>query len=141
MILYTDTMNALTPEQFQERVVRVLKHVVHTSGLSAREVERRMGASPGYLSRMFRGKFDVKLPQLYGILQAVGLHPSEFFALVFPPGSQEPSKLLLEIMAITPQVRETFYGRQEKPLPAAELERRLSEAIRNVFAEAQGTRG
>lgn len=130
---YTFGMASPAAERNEEHLLKVLRHAVRTSGISAREVERRMGMSGGYLSRLLRGHIEVKVSQVFRILEEIGLYPSEFFALAFPPGGAEPSPLMRQMMEITPQLRESFNRRPAATSP--ELEEKLVEAIRKAFAE------
>lgn len=132
-------MASQAAEGYEEHLLKVLRHAVRTSGIPAREIERRMGMSGGYLSRFLRGHIEVKIGQMFKVLEEIGLYPSEFFAMAFPPGGAEPSPLMRQMMEITPQLRESFNRRPAGTSP--ELEEKVVEAIRKAFAdEGEGAR-
>ncbi|HEX5759499.1 MAG TPA: hypothetical protein VF121_09920, partial [Thermoanaerobaculia bacterium] len=74
-----------------ERLLDLLKTVVKMSGISVSEIERRMEQSAGYLSRLWSGAIGMKLGHVYEILEAIELHPAEFFRLAYPQDPPSPS--------------------------------------------------
>ncbi|MGH9362346.1 MAG: helix-turn-helix domain-containing protein, partial [Thermoanaerobaculia bacterium] len=71
------------------RVKDLLKTVVRVAGMSHREMERKLGQSPGYLSRLFAGAIELKLRHIIEILSLIDVEPAEFFQLAYPrqPGA------------------------------------------------------
>src|ERR1700744_161363 len=67
-----------------EHLAEVLKSVIRSSGLTGREIDRRLGMSGGYTSRLLGGGVELKLSQILAILDVIGLYPSELFAMAFP---------------------------------------------------------
>lgn len=76
-----------------ERMLLILRSAVRMSQLSNREVERRLGWSSGYLSRLFAQDMALKIEHVLNICTAIGLPPGEIFRAVFPrkPGEAAPS--------------------------------------------------
>lgn len=76
-----------------ERMLLILRSAVRMSQLSNREVERRLGWSSGYLSRLFAQDMELKIEHVLSICTAIGLAPGELFRAVFPrkPGEVTPS--------------------------------------------------
>ncbi len=74
----------MKPEQETERLLKKIRLLVFFSDSSQRDLERRAGFSRGYLSQLLHGHVDIKLWQLLVILNAMHVHPSEFFAELFP---------------------------------------------------------
>lgn len=84
-----------TPSATQSSVaetIAVLRTVMRLMDVSNREVERRLGLSPSYLSRLFAGTIEVRLQHILDITQALGLRPDEFFRLAFPKPPAPPSE-------------------------------------------------
>lgn len=79
------------------RIRKMLQAAIRFTGLSNREVERRMGFSnhSGYLSRLFHGSRELKLRQLLDILEAVGIPPANFFhaAYAHPLEEGDPARV------------------------------------------------
>lgn len=64
------------------RVARVLGHKIRDAGLSFRDVSDRLGWPADRLSHVLKGRLLLRLEDLYGILDLLGLSPSAFFAEV-----------------------------------------------------------
>jgi len=83
------------------RVRQALDGLVDLSGLSRREIERRLvqGGIGFDVSRLIAGRFDVKLHQLLDILRILEVHPLEFFRLIFKEPERR-SPLLVRVRAL-----------------------------------------
>jgi hypothetical protein len=117
------------------RVREVLASLVDLSGLSRREVERRLAQQGCGLdvSRLLGGKFELKLHQMLDIIRVLEIHPVELFRLIF----KEPevrSPLLERVQALfaggKPQLGPRHLRLTEKDLD--ELRRRLDEVTQLV---------
>jgi len=88
-------MSAVSPEA--QKLLAVLRTTMRVLGYSSRDVERRLGLSPSYLSRLFSGKIDLKIDQISEIARAMELDPAEIFQIAFPlsaaPTSQAAGRL------------------------------------------------
>ena len=88
-------MNRVSPEA--QKLLAVLKTTMRVLGYSSRDVERRLGLSASYLSRLFSGKIDLKVDQIAEIARAMELDPAEIFQIAFPlsaaPTSQAAERL------------------------------------------------
>ena len=51
----------------------------------------RLGLAPAYLSRVFRGHYELKVKHVFGALAVVGEHPAAFFARNYPLGGRLPA--------------------------------------------------
>jgi transcriptional regulator with XRE-family HTH domain len=73
----------MTPEVEEEvrRYAGLLKQAIRAAGLSVSEVERRLGAGPKALRRIFSGQVDLKLKHVVAILRIIGMTQEEFFAI------------------------------------------------------------
>ncbi len=67
------------------RLINILRTAMRILGVSNRDVERALGMSPSYLSRVFSGGIELKAEHLILIPRAMGLEPAEFFHLAYPP--------------------------------------------------------
>ena len=127
-------------------LTEMLRTVIRLSDFTNRDIERKLGFSGGYLSRLFGGQVEIKISHILNVLEIIGMYPSEFFQIAFPPAEGEPSPVMKKLLAMTPQ-------RRPFPLPAAtptppptpglsarEIEERLSEALRKVFSEMETPR-
>src|SRR6202023_3990145 len=71
-----------------------------------REIERRVGWGGGYISRILKGRIELKVSTLLEILAVLEVHPVPFFRLVFPltPHSLESQATLRHIAASSPDL-------------------------------------
>jgi hypothetical protein len=83
------------------RVREALRALIDLSGLSRREIERRLSQQGGGidLTRLLTGRFEIKLRHLLDVAHVIGIHPLELFRLCFrePPA---PSPLLVRVKAV-----------------------------------------
>jgi hypothetical protein len=125
-----------------DRLTEVLRSAIRLSDFSNRDIERKLGFSGGYLSRLFGGQIDIKLSHILDVLEIIGLYPSEFFQMAFPPVEAEPSPLMKKILAMAPHARPAPVQAAPAPPPAPaltprEIEEKIAEALRRVFAELE----
>jgi transcriptional regulator with XRE-family HTH domain len=80
-------MSETLPEVEEEvrRYAALLKQAIRAAGLSVSEVERRLGAGPKALRRIFSGQVDLKLKHVIAILRIIGMSQEEFFAIASRP--------------------------------------------------------
>lgn len=71
-------------EQNVQRITKLLKAAVQFLGVSHRQIERSMGLSTGYLSRIFSGKVELRMEHVLGVCAAINLPPAAFFEAAFP---------------------------------------------------------
>ena len=67
-----------------ERLVNLVKVSLRILGVSNRELARRLGMSPSYVSKLLSGSSELRLDHLVRICKVTGLDPGEFFALAYP---------------------------------------------------------
>jgi len=80
-----------------QRLINILRTAMRVLGVTNRDIERKLGLSPSYLSRLFSGGIELKAEHLVQIPKAMGLQPAEFFHLAYPrrvqPGSRAAEQL------------------------------------------------
>ncbi len=87
-----------------QRVLALLKRAIRSSGLSQKEVDRKIGVQPGYLSQVMIGRLDLKAKHLLRALEAIQVDPAGFFNLAFPVDRSRPQTAgdTLPLAAATP---------------------------------------
>lgn len=60
-------------------------------GFTNRDVERKLGLSGSYLSRLFSGMIDLKVDHVVAISRVIGVEPEELFQIAFPKKRKAPS--------------------------------------------------
>jgi transcriptional regulator with XRE-family HTH domain len=68
-----------------QRLINILRTAMRILGVTNRDIERKLGMSPSYLSRVFSGGIELKAEHLIHISRAMGMEPAEFFHLAYPP--------------------------------------------------------
>lgn len=72
------------PSAEVRRLRTMLKTSMKVLGFTNRDVERKLGLSGSYLSRLFSGMIDLKVDHVVSIARVIGMEPEEVFQLAFP---------------------------------------------------------
>ncbi len=134
-----------------ERITKLLKAAVQFREVSHRQIEREMGLSTGYLSRIFSGKVELRMEHVLGICAAVKLPPGAFFESVYPPRrlGRETMQLVAALQELMPAPEEFLSGdaggtdqalpaRRTKPAaPRASRDRMVRQMLELVLAEME----
>jgi hypothetical protein len=83
------------------RLREALRGLIDLSGLSRRQIEQRLSAlGRGIdLTRLLKGRFEMKVRHVLDLSDVLGIHPLELFRLVFRE-PQERSPLLQQVQAL-----------------------------------------
>lgn len=76
-------LHAMKPQT--KHMIVVLKATIRGLGFTNREVERRLGLSRGYLTRLFSGVMDLRYDHVTEIADVIGVDPEDIFRLAYPP--------------------------------------------------------
>jgi hypothetical protein len=57
----------------------ILRQTIRAAGFSVSEVERRLGAGPKSLRRVFGGQVDLKFKHVVAVLRVIGMSQAQFF--------------------------------------------------------------
>ena len=132
----------MNPETNAEilRILDLLRTLIRILGLSNREIERRAGFSPSYLSRLFGNYLELKYEHVLEISRALGITPREFFELAYPDNAEAPTESMKRIRGVLQNMQpsrlvETPQPKSAPGLSAEEVERRIQEALRQVFQD------
>jgi len=138
----------MNPETNAEilRILDLLRTLIRILGLSNREIERRAGFSPSYLSRLFGNYLELKYEHVLEISRALGITPRELFELAYHDHAETPTESMKRIRSTlqTMQPAARPVDTSTKPasgLSAEEVERRIQEALRQVFQDLGRTGG
>jgi transcriptional regulator with XRE-family HTH domain len=121
-----------------DRLLNVLRTSIRLLGLTNREIERRLGLTPSYVSRIFSGTIELKMEHVLAIARAMGLEPWEFFELAYPRRSDPTSesfraiRTLLRDMQPPPEPP----ARPAAGLTAEEIEQKIQESVRESVRRA-----
>ena len=74
----------MTTEE-SKSVLSELESTIRSSGLSRREIERRLGMGQGYLNSLFKGRIQLRVAHVYEIARVLGIEPLGLFFGATPP--------------------------------------------------------
>src|SRR5688572_25377722 len=83
-----------------QRLIQMLRVAMRILDVSNRDIEKQLGLSYGYLSRLFSGAIELKVEHILQILEVLGLTPAEFFHLAYPRRTTPPSEAAVRMRAI-----------------------------------------
>lgn len=122
-----------------KRLITILKTAMRVLGVTNREVERKLGQSPSYLSRVFSGGIELKAEHLILIPRAMGMEPAEFFQLAYPKRNDPPSSAALRLRDslrdLIPSPPEE--KRPEPPIDEQQLEKMMLATLRKLMAKEE----
>jgi transcriptional regulator with XRE-family HTH domain len=122
-----------------ERLMSLLRKAMRMLDVKHRDLARRLGVSPSYLSRLFHGVIDLKVDQLVRIVEALGLGPGEFFRMAYPEDAPAPSPAAAALRGLVPEAGALQPAAAPAATPvyvtAEEVERKIEDTVRRLFAE------
>lgn len=130
-----------------QRLLHVIKTSMKLLGFTNRDVERKLGLSASYLSRLFSGLIELRVSHIVDIAKAIGVEPEEIIYLAFPdrkaPGSAAAARLRESILGGKSAVsKDTAPGRAaEGDESASELEQALEKLMARSLQKILGRMG
>ena len=123
-----------------KRLLNVLRTAMKILDITNREVEKKLGLSYGYLSRLFAGAIELKMEHILAICEAIGLRPAEFFHLAYPrvqvPGTPAAARLRDVLQGFQPQAGDGEAPEVAPPgLSHEEIEQMMLASLRRLLAE------
>src|SRR6185369_1095358 len=88
----------MTPET--QHMLTMLKTAMRILGFSNRDVERKLGLSSSYLSRLFSGLIELKFQHIVDIARAIGMEPEEMLYLAYPQPKYPPSEAAVRMRSL-----------------------------------------
>lgn len=102
-----------------------------------RDVERKLGLSGSYLSRLFSGLVDLKVDHIVSISRAVGLEPEEMFQFAFPKRKRSPTVAALRVREALAQARQDEGEAGDGPLEELDDDAAPPPALRNSLPPSE----
>ena len=124
-------------------MLTMLKTAMRILGFSNRDVERKLGLSSSYLSRLFSGLIELKFQHIVDIARAIGMEPEEMLYLAYPQVKQPPSEAAARIRSLVGQPAHTSIpAPSPPPQPSSsqkEMEELMTKTLRKLFGELAKT--
>lgn len=122
----------------------MIKTAMRVLGFTNRDVERKLGLSSSYLSRLFSGLIDLKFQHIVDIAGAIEMDPVELIYFAYPQPKHPPSKAAARMRTLIGGPSPAVSGAQAAPqAPAGPTKQELEEMMRGMmkkyFAELSKT--
>ncbi len=121
-------------------MIHVLRMVMRVLGFRNADLERKLGLSTSYLSRLFSGGIELRFEHIVLLANAMGVRTAEIFRFAYPETGEPPSeaaqRLRLSTGGFQPPVHPPPALPQYGPPPSeADLERLMARTLRRFFGE------
>jgi transcriptional regulator with XRE-family HTH domain len=124
------------------RVLDTLKSAIRLLGYSVRDIEKALGYSFGYLSRVFSGAIELKMEHILDIAKALEMAPEELLAFVYPtlkdPASPAAYELWQRVGGYPPTGTFVVRNINKDGVTEEELERALRRTFSRVLGDLAG---
>lgn len=123
-----------------QHMVQTLKMILRVLGFTNRDIERKLGLSNSYLSRLFAGGMDLRFDHIVKISKAMGFRPDEVFQFAYADSNEPPSEALIKLRKATGGFQGPGHS-TPPPAPSStgpterDLERLMAKTLRKLFAE------
>jgi transcriptional regulator with XRE-family HTH domain len=104
----------------KDLVIRRLRTAMRLLGFTNREIERRLGYTPSYLTRLLSGEIELRFEHIVEIASAMGMTAEEFFQFAYPDRPGERSEPAIQLAEILEELRPA-----KNPVWTSELESKL----------------
>ena len=116
-----------------QQMIQVIRTVMRLLGFRNSDLERRLGVSAGYLSRVFSGGIELRFDLLAELVELMGLRVDELFHFAYPETGEPPSEMAQRLRESTESFRPSP-TLQAGPSPE-ELERVITRSLQSFFGK------
>ncbi|HEY9420301.1 MAG TPA: helix-turn-helix transcriptional regulator [Thermoanaerobaculia bacterium] len=120
-----------------QRLINILRTAMRVLGVTNREIERKLGQSPSYLSRVFSGGIELKAEHLILIPKAMGMEPAEFFQLAYPKRVEPSSRAAVQLRESLQDLQIPIEVKQPE-ISDEQLEKLMVSTLRKLMGKRYG---
>ncbi len=116
-------------EEEVARLTSLLRDAIKLSKTSNRAVERQLGLSSGYLSRLFAGVMELRVQHILDICGVISFAPGEFFRAAYPSadGQEGPGTKLRQALERLHPVNDNAPAKKAEPAGAQPADAKINE--------------
>lgn len=123
-------------------MIAILRTAMRILGFKNADVERKLGWSTSYLSRLFSGGIELRFEHVLDISRALGLRMDELFRFAYPDRGEAPSEAALRLKEATGSFQWMPQPPAAPPLPPpspteADLDRLMARSLRKLLAQLE----
>jgi transcriptional regulator with XRE-family HTH domain len=123
-----------------QSMIATLRTLMQVLGVRQAQVERAMGWSVSYLSKILSGKAELRFEHILDMSMAMGLKPQEVFRFAYADWGEPPSEAGRRVREITGNLARPNPPAPPAPQPEARLteedvERMILRTMRRMFSE------
>ncbi|HYU32132.1 MAG TPA: helix-turn-helix transcriptional regulator [Thermoanaerobaculia bacterium] len=121
-------------------MIQTLRTVMRVLGFRNADLERKLGLSTSYLSRLFSGGIELRFEHIVTLAEAMGVRPAEIFRFAYPETGEPPSEAAQRLRLSTGGFQPPVHPPESRPLSVtppseADLERLMARTLRRFFGE------
>jgi len=122
-----------------EHMLTALKTSMRILGWNNRDVERALGVSQSYVSRLLTGRLELRFQHVVDIARVLGLAPEEMIYFAYPALRKPPTEAAQRLRSLVGQSIGASLPLAPAPPSPADLESAASNVLRRLFGRvAQG---
>lgn len=123
-----------------QHILNVLRTVMRVLGYRNADLERKLGLSTSYLSRLFSGGIELRFEHIVDLAGAMGLRVDEIFRFAYSEATEAGSDAARRLQAATGKFNPPAPQAAAAPAAAsapseADLERLMARTLRRFFGE------
>jgi transcriptional regulator with XRE-family HTH domain len=121
-----------------QHMLTVLKTAMRVLGYTNRDVERKLGLSSSYLSRLFSGVIELRFEHIVDISHSIGMELDEILHFAYPYPKQPPTAgatRLRELVGGGLPLSPMMAAAPAPPPNEEDLERLMAKTLRKLFGE------
>jgi transcriptional regulator with XRE-family HTH domain len=123
-------------------MIAIIRTAMRILGFKNADVERKLGWSTSYLSRLYSGGIELRFEHVLDISKALGLRTEELFRFAYPDRGEAPTEAALRLQ----EAAGSFQWLPQRPAPPpppppatteADLDRLMARSLRKLLAQLE----
>jgi len=127
-----------------EHLIQTLRTAMRVLGFTNAEIERRLGVSGGYLTRLFGGVMELRFEHIIDISRAMGLELEEILHIAFPQPRNPPTEASQRLREVLSPLQAEPAVQAPAPQSATsdpDLDQELERMVKRILLKVLGDLG